>query len=279
MGRGAGASVPKAPRRRPPRTRQASRTAGTRSPARPAAAVTSPKSAMTGAGPNTWPSTDPTRHRDRHRPEDQREPETHHPAHQRLRRPFLEERLARDDEDHVGDALPDGEAHRQRQVVDHREQEDEETPRRVAGDDHPTLRQARPDQADDEPADQVADADPGLEEAVRPLPAEGRVAVGQLDEARRQRDRDAETELADGPLERVGEEDGLVAQELPAGLHLGEEALAPGRRPRPRTAGVPGRRSWPAAPPTRGRSRCRTRRRSGPRSRGAPRRCRPAGSR
>ena len=43
---------------------------------------------------------------------------------------------------------------------------DEHAPDRVAGDDHPALREARPDEPDHEAADQVADAEPGLEEAV-----------------------------------------------------------------------------------------------------------------
>ena len=64
-------------------TRQASRTAGTSRPARPAAAVTSPKAAMTGAGPNTCAEHRPDRHRHRHRPEDEREPEADDATHQR----------------------------------------------------------------------------------------------------------------------------------------------------------------------------------------------------
>ena len=41
-----------------------------------------------------------------------------------------------------------------------------EPAQRVADDDHPALGETRADQADDEPADEVADADAGLEEAV-----------------------------------------------------------------------------------------------------------------
>ena len=132
-----------------------------------------------------------------------------------------------------------------------------------------------------EPADEVAEPDPGLEEAVRGLPAEARPAEAWPGRTLGVRAiEDAEAELADRALERVGEQDRLVAQELPAGAHLGDEALALGPRPRlARTAAAPGRRSCRAAPPTRGTSRCRPRTRAGRPCRGAPRRRRRAGSR
>ena len=87
----------------------------------------------------------------------------------------------------------------------------------------------------DEPADQVAEPEPGLEEAVRRLPAEA--GVGERQPGRSSasaRSTMPEAELADGALERVREQDRLVAQELPAGRHLGDGSpVAPGRVHRP----------------------------------------------
>ena len=77
----------------------------------------------------------------------------------------------------------------------------------------------------DEPADEVPDPDPGLEEvrtrSGSPSPVSLKVA---LDERRRQGDRDAEAELADRALEGVRQQDRLAAEEAPAGLQLGDEA-------------------------------------------------------
>ena len=142
----------------------ASRIAGTNQPASPVTSVTSPKKAMTDVAGTAMIIRLPTPIATRHRPEDEREPEADHPAQQRGRRPLLEQRLARDEEDHVRDAGPEGEPDRDPDVVRDGQQERQQPERGVPGDDHPALRRPGPDEADDEAADQVARADPGLQE-------------------------------------------------------------------------------------------------------------------
>ena len=103
---------------RPPMTSYfASRMAGTRKPATPAPRLTSPNRTNTRVTLVSAASTPPTRHRHGHRAEDEREPEADDPTHQRRRRPLLEQRLARDDEDHVRDAQPDRRARARPEVA------------------------------------------------------------------------------------------------------------------------------------------------------------------
>src|SRR3954452_319451 len=177
-------------------------------------------------GPDDLPEHRPEGHRDRHRPEDQGEPEPDDPPHQLRRRALLEQRLARDDEHHVGDPLPEREPDRDAQIPREREQEDQEAPQGIPGDDHPALREPGTDQSDDEPTDEVAEPEPGLEESIRRLPPERRVVEVRLREARCQRDDDAKRELAHCALERVREQDRLVAEEGPAGSELGADGRA-----------------------------------------------------
>ena len=178
MGRGAGASVPKASAPPLERMRQA-RHGRDQQPGQTRRDRDQPEDGDDRRRPEDLAQDrpeQPWRSSSTRRPA---RPESDHPADQRERRSFLEERLTRDDEDHVRHALSEGQAHREGQVADHANRKMRVPQARIAGDDHRVLCGARPDEPDDEPADQVPEPEPRLEEAVCPLPAERRIAIGQ----------------------------------------------------------------------------------------------------
>ena len=117
----------------------------------------------------------PQQHRDRHRPEHQREAEADDPAHQLGRRPFLEQRLARDDEDHVCHALPERQPEGDGQVA--RSTRGGRSGGPTARSPTITIRpiaNRAPISPIANPPTRLPSADPGLEEAVEPPASRGR---------------------------------------------------------------------------------------------------------
>ena len=151
--------------------------------------------------------------------------------------------------------------------------------RDVGGDDQPALAERGGDQAQHEAADQAAEADRRLHERVRAAVRVARCRRDLLGEDEARDREDAQRELAGRALEGVRQQDGLVAQERPAGLEvvdrrsggpsvarrrrLGRRLVGLGRAAPPTPGGpAAARRSSPAGPPRRGRSRRRTRTRA-----------------